>query len=362
MRVALALLCSFGLPAVAAAALPSQLMLELTLHGHKIEGTPVRWSSAQVLLLGRDGRLWHFSPDEASDFHRTSDHFHAISVSGIRAMLLRELGSGYEVSGTGHYLVAHPQGQRDVWAPRFEDLYRSFFHYFTVRGFRPHEPEFPLIGVVAASRAEFESCSAREGTSVGGGVLGYYSPQTNRILLYDVGDGRASAADWRNNASTTIHEATHQTAFNTGIHSRYAPPPKWVAEGLATMFEAPGVYDSQAYPELRQRINRGRYQNFIRSVAPQHRPELLLDIVTSDKIFLSAPAQAYAEAWALTFYLVETRPAKYFDYLARTADPAAFSHDTPAQRLADFKVAFGSDVRMLEAQFLRFMRDSSLAL
>jgi hypothetical protein len=360
LLVGFAVLWSAGRPAIAA--LPSQLMLELTLHGQKIEGTPVRWSSAQVLLLGRDGRLWHFSPDEARDFHKTSDHFRALSVSGIRAMLLRELGSGYEVSGTGHYLVAHPQGQRDLWAPRFEELYRSFVHYFAVRGFRPREPEFPLIGIVAASRAEFESYSAREGTLVGRGVLGFYSPLTNRIMVYDVGDGRASAADWRKNASVTIHEATHQMAFNTGIHSRYAPPPKWVAEGLATLFEAPGVYDSRAFPDLCQRINRGRYQNFIRDVAPQHRTELLLDIVASDKLFRSAPAQAYAEAWALTFYLVETRPAKYFDYLARTVDHASLYHDTPAQRIADFKVVFGSEVQMLEAQFLRFMKDSSLTL
>src|SRR5262245_20690259 len=31
---------------------------------------------------------------------------------------------------------------------------------------------------------------------------------------------------------TMIHEATHQVAFNTGLHSRLGCNPKWVVEGL----------------------------------------------------------------------------------------------------------------------------------
>ena len=362
MCAAFALLLSLAVPAIAVAGPPSQFMLELTLNGQRIEGTPLHWTPAEVLLLGRDGRLWRFPPGEVSGFHKTSDRFRALSVSEIRAMLLRELGSAYEVSGTGHYMVAHPQGMRDVWAPRFEEQYRSFLHYFAVRGFRPREPEFPLIGVVAATRADFERYAAGQGAPVRAGVLGYYSPQSNRILLYDVGSGRGSARDWRRNAATIVHEATHQMAFNTGIHNRYASPPLWVAEGLATLFEAPGMSDSQSYPERRDRINRDRYEHFLRAVAPRHRPELLTEIAASDQWFRTAPLDAYAEAWALTFYLAETQPLKYADYLARTARRPSFSDYSEAERAADFAAVFGDDMRMFEAQFLRFMQDSSLAL
>jgi hypothetical protein len=340
----------------------SSWMLEVTLAGRKIEGVPLFWSAAEVELLGRDGRLWRFAPGEVSAFHKTADHFRALSVSEIRATLLGELGSAYEVSGTGHYMVAHPQGQRDAWAPRFEEQYRAFLHYFAVRGFRPREPEFPLIGIVTATRAEFDRYAAGQGTPVGGSILGYYSPQTNRILLYDVSNGRGGGRAWRRNAATTIHEATHQMAFNTGIHNRYAPPPLWVAEGLATLFEAPGVYDSQSYGDRRERINHERYAHFLRAVAPQHRPELLSEIAASDLWFRTAPLDAYAEAWALTFYLVETQPRKYAEYLARTGRHPAFSDYTRQQRAADFAAVFGDDLRMMEAQFLRFMKDSSLAL
>ena len=120
----------------ALAAGPAQAMVEFMLHGREVEGVPIYWNDEQVHLLGRDGRLWQFEPTEASDFRKTSAHFHGYSPSEFRAVLLRELGGGYEVSGTGHYLVAHPRGQRDKWAERFEELYRSFVHYFSVRGLR----------------------------------------------------------------------------------------------------------------------------------------------------------------------------------------------------------------------------------
>jgi hypothetical protein len=336
---------------------PAKWMLELTLQGRKIEGTPLAWSTRAVHLMGRDGQLWEFPPSQAADYRKTSDRFQSYSISELRALLLRDLGEGFEVSGTGHYLVAHPQGRRDQWAQRFEDLYRSFAHYFSVRGFKLAEPPFPLIGVVCRNRQEFARYSAHQGGPTAPGILGYYSLSSNRILLYDVGAGDASSAGWQQNAATVIHEATHQTAFNRGIHSRYAAPPVWVAEGLATMFEAPGVYDSRSFTRRADRINPGRFRQFKELVLPRHRPELLAGLVASDRLFQSSPAAAYAEAWALTFYLVETQPRKYADYLARTANRPAFEPGTAAERTADFAAVFGDDWRMAEARFVRFMKE-----
>jgi hypothetical protein len=329
-------------------------MIELSLRGQKIEGMPLGWNEQDVHLLGRDGRLWQFAPEEVSDFKRTADHFRGYSPSEFRAVLLRELGGGYEVSGTGHYLVAHPRNERDKWAPRFEDLYRSFVHYFSVRGFEPAPPQFPLVGVVCRNRAEFARLSAEEGHAAPSGVLGYYDPASNRINLYDMG-GKADSANWRQNAAVLIHEATHQTAFNTGVHSRYAVPPKWLAEGLAMLFEAPGVYDSRNNTRPADRVNRGRLMAFRQGVAPHHRPQLLAAIVASDELFRTNPGAAYAESWALTFFLAETAPRKYTDYLKRTALRPPFTDYSAAERTADFAAVFGLDWRMLEARFLRFM-------
>lgn len=335
---------------------PSEWMLELTVRGHKIEGMPLAWNPRVVHLLGRDGRLWEFDPRGAADYHKTASRFLSYSPSELRAMLLRELGRDYEVTGTSHYLVAHPRGERDQWAGRFEELYRSFVHYFLVRGFKLSEPRFPLLGVVCRDREAFLRYSANQGAPAAPGVLGYYSPLSNRILVYDVA-GADGSSDWRQNASIVIHEATHQTAFNTGIHSRFAPAPVWVAEGLATMFEAPGVHDSRFSTRRSDRVNQGRLRQFKQLVAAEHRPELLAELIASDGLFRTRPAAAYAEAWALTFYLAETQPRRYADYLARTAHRPPFESYTTQERTADFTAVFGKDWRMLEARFLRFMEE-----
>jgi hypothetical protein len=152
-----------------------------------------------------------------------------------------------------------------------------------------------------------------------------------------------------------IHEAAHQAAFNTGIHSRLTVPPVWVAEGLATMFEAPGVHNPRSFPRESDRINGGRLHHFNALVVPNHRPGLLAELVASDRLFRTHPSVAYATSWALTHYLVETQRRRYADYLARTADRPPFEPYTARERTADFTAVFGDDWPMLEARFLRFM-------
>jgi len=362
MRIARAALlaasawCATGQPPVppAHAATPGEAMVRLMLQGQEVEGTPLAWNARQVQLLGRDGRLWAFDPSRATDFRTTSSRFSGYSTSQLRAILLRTVGEEYEVTGSSHYLVAHPRGQRDKWAQRFEDLYRSFVHYFSVRGFAPVEPPFPLLGIVCKDQADFRRYASEQTEAVSAGVVGAYGLISNRIILYDM-QADEDSPGWQENAAVIIHEATHQTAFNTGVHSRYAPPPLWVAEGLATMFEAPGVYDPRHFTRQSDRINRGRLLAFKRSVEPSHRPESLEAMIASDRRFQTQPAEAYAEAWALSFYLVETQPGKYARYLALTAGRPPFTQYTPAQRTAEFRSVFGGDWRMLEAQFLRFM-------
>jgi hypothetical protein len=329
-------------------------MVEFTLHRQKIEGTPLAWSAEVVHLLGRDGRLWEFNPAEAMSFKKTSDQFRGYPPSEFRGELLRELGDDYEVSGTSHYLIAHPRGRRDRWGDRFEALYRAFVRYFSVRGFSPTPPPFPLVGIVCKDGHDFQRYAASQGAAAPHGVLGFYDQRSNRIVLYDM-ERQAEGPDWQENASVVIHEATHQTAFNTGIHSRFSPPPLWLAEGLAMLFEAPGVYDAYHYPQPADRLNRGRLRDFRTLLEKQHRPEILQAMIASDQFFRVCPAAAYAEAWAWTLYLIESEPKKYTRYLALTVSRPAFSDYDPPQRIADFTSVFGKDWRMLEARFLRFL-------
>lgn len=329
--------------------------LDVNLAGRHVEGLPLLWSRDHV-LLGRDGRVWNFTPDEARDAHATSSTFHGFTAAELRARLAAELGKAFEISGTGHYLVAHTPGQSDVWSRRFEDLYRSFVHYFKVRGFAVREPEFPLVAIVFRNQDEFLAYSRRDGARVGTNVLGYYSQVSNRISLFDVGGGRTSGGDWQINAATIIHEATHQTAFNTGVHRRFGAAPRWLVEGLGTMFEAQGVFASAVNSSRPSRYNRGRLAQFQRLL--RNRAEgSLEELVAGDRMFQAEVDRAYAEAWALSFFLAETRPRKYSELLARTAARPAFARYDAAQRRADFRAVFGDNFRHLEAEFLAFMAE-----
>jgi hypothetical protein len=329
--------------------------LDVNLNGKHIEGLPLIWSQDHV-LMARDGRLWNFKPNELGDVRQTSSTFQSFSASEVRARLANELGKAFEISGTGHYLVAHVPGQRDYWSQRFEDLYRSFVHYFRVRGFRLQEPEFPLVAIVFRNQDDFLAYSRRDGAQIGSNVLGYYSPVSNRISLFDIGGGRAKTEDWHENAATIIHEAAHQTAFNTGVHRRFGSAPRWLVEGLGTMFEAEGVWDSTHRGSRQSRYNRARLAQFKR-LLPSRPANSLEEFITGDRLFQSNVDRAYAEAWAFSFFLVETRPKKYSELLARTAARPAFAGYDVAERRADFTALFGNNLRHLEAEYLQFMAD-----
>lgn len=331
------------------------ILVELEVGGRRLEGAPLAWSASDVLLLARDGRLHNFHPGEARNYRKKSDHFVSYSSGDMRSQLKSEFGKGFEVSQTGHYLVVHPRGQREVWARRFEELYRSYLKYFTARGFEPRRPEFPLVAVAFPNQREFLSYAQQSGAKLVTNTLGYYSPQTNRILLYDVTGGNQDDPNWQINAETIVHEAIHQMAFNSGVHSRFAPPPRWVAEGLGTLFEARGVANADRYIKQSERINQHRLADFRNYCTAGRETGSLAGFLASDRSFQTSPEAAYSEAWALTFFLFETQPARYVDYLQHTARRAEFTDYRATDRLTDFQRYFGADLRQLETRFLRYM-------
>ncbi len=280
-----------------------------------------------------------------------------------------------------------------------EDTYRTFHRYFSVRGFKISQPEFPLVILVFPDRSSFVAYCRKDGIEPPAGLLGYYMRLTNRVALFDAGEkldpGGSASARERSTAplslasafdgddehrglllspdrfsaalasvrfdamvegnlqNTIVHETTHQLAFNMGLHSRIGQTPKWVIEGLATMFEAPGIRDSQKSASPKSRINRSRFVWFGNYMLSRRRPHSLDDFVATDDLYSSATLDAYAEGWALTFFLAETRHASYGRYLKSIAQRNPLVQYSAADRVADFRRAFG-DTKYLEADYLRF--------
>lgn len=346
----IALLCL--LPLATRCALAQEPLFRLTVGGQQHEGTPLIYNEQQVFLLTRTGRVLEFKPNDATDFAQLSGTFRSYTPAELRGQLQREFGKGFEVSGGGKFLVVHPAGQQDVWAPRFEELQRSFAHYFAARGLKLPEPRFPLVAIVFAERSDFARYAIAEGNHASANMLGYYSPTTNRIVMYDSTGGQGRGSDWTVNAETIIHEALHQCAFNGGMHNRFGDTPRWVAEGLGTLFEARGVWNSQQYPAAAERVNRGQLESF-RRYLPRRKSSAISELISADRMFETDGLGAYAESWALTHYLSETEPKKYLQYLQRTASKKAFEPYRGPERLRDFTAHFGSNFEMLNARLLR---------
>jgi hypothetical protein len=334
----------------------ADFMFRAQVNGQWLEGKPLAWSDSQMLLLARDGQLHDFDPKLAKEAKKTAPQFTGYSSAELKTLLQQEFDKRFDVSSTRHYAIVHPQGERDQWADRFEDLYNRFEHYFRVRGVTLTEPPYPLVAVVFRDQAEYYRYAAASGTPMRPNTLGHYDPATNRVFLFDVTSGNGRI-DWSENADTIIHEATHQMAYNTGVHKRFAAAPRWMVEGLATMFEARGVWSAQYDHSQADRVNRGRLQEFHEYAATRRPPGSLGALLTSDDAFRSDPTGAYCEAWALSFYLSETQPRAYAAYLEKTADRPLFSEYPPAERVADFREIFGADLKMVEAKFLRYMQD-----
>lgn len=346
----LALIGSIATPAAYAGG-PAKFMMTTHVNGLTLEGQPLAWTDDQMLFLGRDGELYEFAPQSAKDSRKMGPAFRGYSIAEMRSRLRNEFDNRFEVSNTNHFVVVHPRGEWSAWANRLETLFRSFTHYMKVRGFSVQQPDVPLVAIVFRTQADYYRHAAASGTPLQPGTLGHYASQSNRIFLFDADGG---GANWSTNAETIIHEATHQTAYNVGVHKRFTEQPRWVVEGLALMFEARGVWDGKSIYTVQDRINRLQLEAF-RFYLEKRPDNVLVHLVASDKLFRLNTGIAYAEAWALSFFLSETQPQKYSRYLARVAAGESFGTYPAKARLADFVAIFGKDLELLDAQLRRFI-------
>ena len=122
------------------------------------------------------------------------------------------------------------------------------------------------------------------------------------------------------------------------------------------MFEAPGVWNSQSFHSLKDRINQGRWADF-KAKLKQRKPGTFGSLIASDQLFKSDASTAYAEAWAMMLFLCETRPRQMAQYVQKVAARPVFRNYFATERVADFAECFGSDLKQLEANFLNWMKE-----
>jgi len=328
-----------------------------------------------LLVLARDGVLWAVPPEEQLEHRRDEKPFAPLSEKELAGRLAAELPPGFRVHSTAHYLIFYNTSPAYAqWCGSlFERLYMAFTNYFERRGFDIQEPEFPLVAVVFAGRAAYTEHSQPVLGEAAGSIIGYFNLRTNRMTMYDltgvdVASRRAGGTDSVlkinrlilaqpeavRQVSTIVHEATHQIAFSCGMHQRYSDTPVWLSEGIAMYFETPDLSSSRGWRGIGE-VNRARLVQF-RDYLRRRPAGSLKTLIAADARFRDTQKglDAYAEAWALSYYLIRQRPEQYVAYLKTMADKPPLVDDGPETRIAEFRAAFG-DLRRVDAEMTRYM-------
>ncbi|MEX2118353.1 MAG: DUF1570 domain-containing protein [Pirellulales bacterium] len=328
-----------------------------------------------MLILAPDATLWTVEPDELIEHESVEAAFQPLSAAEMAERLLAELPAGFEIHTTQRYLICHNTSRAYAqWCGAlFERLYFAFSNYWRRKGFDISEPQFPLVALVFADRQSYAGYARGELGESTDAIIGYYSLRSNRMTMYDLtgiaslrrpGDRRSSAAqinamlarpEAERTVATIIHEATHQIAFNCGLQTRYADIPLWVSEGIAVFFETPDLGSSKGWRTVGavNRVRLAAFRNYLR-----RRPaDSLATLIADDKRLRDARQanDAYAEAWALNYFLLRKRPQEYVAYLTVLSEKRQLVWDDPAARLAEFRRAFGQDLERLDQDFLRHM-------
>jgi hypothetical protein len=326
-----------------------------------------------MLLKMADGGLYTLPKPQIMQRKTDEAPLVMLNRAQLTAKLLAELPGDFRVHDSKNYIVCYntSRAYAEWTSSLLERLQQAFVSYWKKQGCSVKAPEQPLVVLVFGDQESYVAYSRRELGPAVGNVIGYYSLQSNRIMMYDLtgmqalaGGGRGSRQDIAETLSqpaaeplvaTIVHEATHQISFNCGLQTRLAANPLWMSEGLAMFFETPDLSSSRSWSGI-GKVNYSRLDRFSDNLASR-RVSPLKQLVSDDELFRKpdTAVDSYAQAWAWTYYLIKWKPKEYAGYVKLLRDKPVLREDPPAKRLAEFKQFFGDDLQGLEADFYRRM-------
>lgn len=335
-----------GLPTEPAKARPTAPpTIKLTHDGRKFIGQPLAFDGKQLAMLRLDGELRVFPLKDKKSIEVVSPEFKPYVPSELKSRLAREFGSRYDISTTKNCVVVHPWGKPEYWAEPFEKMIQRFETYFDKRKIELDKSQFTFIVIVLRSRKDFDRYMHNEIKLHNRNVAGFYSRLSNRMVTYDPSGlvRKPEEKSWLLSSHTMFHESAHQLAFNRGVHNRYSPPPLWLSEGLAMLFETSGT-------------NGARLKTLREFYETRRVPGRISELVTGDTLFQSDPEMAYTVSWGMANYLSVTKPKKFFAYMKEDSERPNFNVHPPQLRLKAFAKHFGNDIKQIEKDMLLYYK------
>ncbi|MCA9149889.1 MAG: DUF1570 domain-containing protein [Planctomycetales bacterium] len=346
-----------------------------TLHGthREVSGKVlVEAADGGMLLEGPDRQIWVLQPADIERRASNDEEFTYATRAEVEATVLRELPPGFKVHNTAHYMICYntTRAYAQWCGALYERLYGAYFNFWRKRGLKLTEPDF-LVSIVFRDGGSYATYGQPEVGDAVASVIGFYSPATNRIATQDLtgieqvrqpGDRTGSLRHINailsrpgaeRTVATLIHEATHQLAFNSGLQVRYADNPLWLCEGLAIYFEAPDLSSNKGWRKIGA-MHPLRLQTW-RANRAARPADALLRLLTDDSQFrqVATAEQAYSEAWALCYYLINQRSDEFRNYLTTIGQKPVLSDDSPETRVQEFQQAFGGSWRDIDASWRR---------
>jgi hypothetical protein len=178
--------------------------------------------------------------------------------------------------------------------------------------------DFPARRLAVVTLKDGASYRAFSGDNPDEADGGRYYPEDNWLVIFDFRADQAKAAEEakRYNTFTLVHETIHLLSFNTGLLDRHADVPGAIGEGLATYGEMWTPRSQAAFGA----VNRPRLLALARETANGTAWIPISRLLADDRFFEDPETYqlAYAEAWLLVHYLMETeeRLPKFRAYLA----------------------------------------------
>jgi len=334
-----------------------------------------------LLLLHEDNRLQKISGSDVLGRESDESGFEFDSRDKVIKSLRNEFGSDFNIHQTAHYIICFntvPEYAKWVGA-LLERLHRAYYAYWGKRRGDLQAVSKPLVVVVHKNQISFKKHVEGDLGVSSEFIPGYYSQESNRINLYDLsrlterqekmisqGSRPGSPAQQigrvldhptaERNVATIVHEGTHQLCFNSGMIRRLSYTSLWLSEGMAIYFETPDLNHATGWTAV-GRVNQYNLRYFRYLVQNGQLLELKA-LLSSDEVFRSSETvrAAYAQSWALNYFLQKTRPEQYRSFVKMQRLHVPLSEVSEDHRLSMFISVFGSGLSQLEDEFLNYMK------
>ncbi len=328
-----------------------------------------------LLVLDADGLLTAISPDELISKESLATPLEPTKPMDLGQKILRWMPPNSRVLASEHFLLCYNTTEAYArWnVDLYERLYRGFHRFWKSKGFELTPPRFPLVSLIFETKADYVRYASQEfqGSE---NTFGYYHQGTNRLASYDLTGVEGmipsnmrvnrdtlvqqilSRPEAERTVATIVHEACHQIAFNCGLQTRLGASPLWLSEGLATYFESPDLTSKGGWGGI-GKINQHNYNNLVQYL-PVRTPDSLTLLLSDDSRLRNGETmtQAYAEAWGLTHFLVQTRAKDFVKYLQGVREIPIGTQPSTRERLDMFRSCFGDDLTKIDRDFLRHLQ------